>query len=388
MKKKGRIILCYVIAILLPLILSGCNKKNDVKNIIDFDEVSEIELDTSSSEIRIVPIKSPIPMDKIRRSFSYNDYTFLLSASKKIVYCIQKDSVISLLNAVGRGRGEYTFINDLAYSEEEKVLYVNTDIGLYKYEVPSMSFLGSTSIEFTTNGMISLNSKELLVNCSYNLHEGEEAYSGICIISKETGKVIKQCLSLDYYNTTCYMTHDLERCNDMIILSVGGIRENKVVSWNEEKDSVIQLFSFGFTQKWKLTRKQTRLLKKNHIEFDSEMYSRTVYCDGCHYPTIINSNLIFWCFPFDNENKKKIVVINTMDKSICRSFKISGTNINVNPSFVKDKYCVKIIEGSAESLVKTPEELSALGMEIYETKKSQPFNNPIMLFFTVDKDIQ
>jgi hypothetical protein len=388
MKRKRGIMLCFVIAILLPIFFSECNKNNDVKNIIDFDEISEVELDTSSSDIMIVPIKSSIPMDKIRRSFCYNDYTFLLSGSKKMIYCIYKDTVISVLNAVGRGRGEYTYINDLAYSEEEKVIYVNTDIGLYKYEVPSMSFLGSTNIDFSTDGMISLNSKELLVNCSYSLHEGEEAYTGICIVSKETGKVIKQCIDLDYYNTTCYLTHDLERCNDMIILSIGGVKENKVVSWNEETDSVIELFSFGFAPKWKLTRKQTRLLKKKHREFDSEMYSRMVYCDGCHYPTIINSNLAFWCFPFENEIKKKIAVIQKMDKSIYRSFKISGTNITVNPSFVKDNYCVKIIEGSAESLVNAPEKLSLLGKEIYDTKKSQLFNNPIMLFFTIDKNIQ
>lgn len=379
----------YNTAIALGLLcfFSGCYETQN-ENVIDLDKVSEVELDSISSDIKVFPIKCHFPIDKIRRCFSYNDYTFLLSSSKKTVYCVYNDTVISILSAVGRGHGEYTYINDLAFSEEDKILYVNVDKGLFKYKVPSMSFIGSVDIGFTTDGMISLNPKELLVNCSYYSDDKDEkVFIGICVVSKETGQIVKKCMDLDYYNITCFMTHDLKAYQKGALLSLGGFNENKVVYLDEESGSVKEIYSFGYTSKWKTPRRLIRLQKKDFKKFDDEIYSRSVYCDGCHYPSVINSRLSFWCFPFEDERNKKVAVVINDGKAITRSFKISGTNITVNPSFVRNNYCVKLIEGPTESIITDPDELSPLGREIVRKMKSQKYNNPVFLFFTVDKGL-
>ena len=41
----------------------------------------------------------------------------------------------------------------------------------------------------------------------------------------------------------------------------------------------------------------------------------------------------------------------------------------------------------AESIITDPENVSDFGKEIYNVMKAQPFNNPILLSYTVDKNI-
>ena len=54
---------------------------------------------------------------------------------------------------------------------------------------------------------------------------------------------------------------------------------------------------------------------------------------------------------------------------------------------MKDGYCFDIVEGPTEKFITDIDNLSPLGNEIYDAMKSQPFNNPIMYCFTVDKGL-
>lgn len=367
-------------------IISGC-KGNYSTNVVNLDTMEIIEMDSTTSDYCLTPIKCSVPMDGIVRTIDYSDYTFYLGRSRKKIYCIENDTVIGILESVGRGRGEYVRIEDYCYDERQKLLYVVDQKRILKYSVPSMEFIESIDINFTTSGMIALDTERLLIKCSYFTDDTyNNLYDGVCIVSSKTGEILKQCLKFDYYSTFCFMKCDFQKDGNNVLLPMADPYINRIVSFDLSNYSTKEIESFSFNPRWRLSKKMTRLLKKDHIKFEID-FDDEFYCNGCHFPSFINSRLTYWCYAIENGKNNGGVVIKSGDETICRLFNISGTNILVSPDYVKDNKCYSLIEGETESIIEDWDELSPLGREIYETMKAQPFNNPVLLSFTVDKGL-
>jgi hypothetical protein len=372
------------------LFTAGCKGKYS-EHVLDLDVFEEIELSPLTSDVKIVPIKCSIPMDGIRQAREYDDYTIMLGSRRETIYILKEDSVVAILNSVGRGHGEYSSIDDFAYDEESKVIYVNADRKLLKYDVPSMTFIGSLDINYSICGMIVLNKDEILVNCSYNGYsEDTKPFKGICVISSVTGEFLRRCLDFDYYEGFCSCMEDMIESGDDIFLSTGGLYINRILKMDSKTKKINELESFSFSPKWRVPKKLLKKARKNDMfGFSEEADARTVYCDGCHYPAIINSKITYWCYPyFDIVSKRSnIVNIKVGEKTISRKFFIPGMKQPICPYYYKDNHFVVVIYRSVESLVTDKDELSDFGKEICSKMNAQPFNNPVLLSFTVDKDL-
>ena len=368
--------------------LSGCREKYS-ENVLDFDDVEDVDLSPLTSDIDIIPIKCSVPMDGIREIKFFDDYTFLFGLKRKELYCVKNDSVISILNAVGRGHGEYTYIDDFTYDEESKILYVRNNQILLRYSVPSMSFLGSSDITYTTTGMIALNPDEILANCSFWEDDTyKENFNGLCIISTATGEIIKRCFKYGFYDGLCLYEDDIVKYKDEIIMPVAGVYNNKVISLDPQTGGTKDLDYFCFSPKWRLPKDLIKLaLKWDSFNYSQEEEKRTVFCDGLHSPTIINSRLAYWCYPEEDGSDKPVLVIKEKEKYIKRHFFVSGTSLRINSYTVKNNCCIKVLSKDAESIITDPDNASDLAKEIYRVMKAQPFNNPILLSYTVDKNI-
>ncbi len=368
--------------------ISGCGKKYS-ENVLNLDEVEDVDLSSQTSDINIIPIKCSIPMDGIRAIKIFDDYAFLYGLKRKEIYCLKNDTVISILNAVGRGHGEYTYIDDFTYEDKTKILYVRNNERLLKYSVPSMSFLGSLDITYSTNGMIALNSDEILANCSFWEDDTyKEFFNGLCIISTSTGEIIKRCYKSDFYDGLCLYGDDLDSYKDEIIMPVAGVYNNRVVTLDPQTSATKELDIFCFSPKWRLPKHLIKLAKKwDSFDYSQEAEKRSVFCDGFHSPEIINSRLIFWCYPREDGSDKPVVVIKEKDKYIKRHFYVSGTSLRINSNLAKDNRFIRVLCNAPESIITDPENVSDFGKEIYNVMKAQPFNNPILLSFTVDKNI-
>jgi len=372
-----------LMALFAICLVCGCKYQG---MIVDVDDVEMVELDQIHSDIKIVPIKCDYPLDYIHRTIVYDDYIFLLGLSRKMIYCVQGDSVISVLDAKGRGYGEYSFINDFSYSEKEKVLYVAGDGKYLKYSIPSMTFLGSWESNITTGGILALNQNELFVNCSY-IQSDRDVYSGICILSSNNGEVLRKCYDLEYINKQFSLERDYTKQLDYIVFSVNSLSKNRIVRYDIKDGTTQELFSFYYNSKWRVPRHTEKLASKDPLMFAYEDYNRKLHCDGCHYPSIINSRLSFWSFPRENDKVRSVVTIVKDGIPIRRSFKVSGTDYIPGPSCIHDGYCVDLIASKNEVAVTDSDNLSPLGKELNRIMNSQPFDNPILLYFTFDKGL-
>jgi hypothetical protein len=387
-KNKAFVGLKMILSVSLIFFMFGCGEKY-CDNVLDLDEVEDVDLSPLTSDVDIIPIKCSVPMDGIRAVHIFEDYIFLFGLKRKEIYCVKNDSVISILKAIGRGHGEYTYIDDFAYDEKTKILYVVNDEKLLKYSVPSMTFLESMDINYSTIGMMVLNPDEILANCSlWEDDTYKEFYNGLCVVSTATGKIIKRCFETGFYDGLCINEDDFVRYDGGIMMSLAGIYNNKVISLDINTGNIKDLDYFCFSPKWRLPKNLIKLANKwDSFNYSIEADKRTVYCDGFHMPAFINSRLTFWCFPEENGSDKNIVVIKDKEKYIKRQFYVSGTSLSINAYTVKDNRFITVFCTAPETTITDPENVSDFGKEIYNAMKAQPFNNPILLSFTVDKNI-
>ena len=372
------------VSALLSVVLFLCDCENQGV-VLDVDSVERIELNEHNSDIKIVPIKCDFPMDDIYRCLAFDDYTFLLSMSWKTIYCIQGDTVISVLDASGRGHGEYSYINDFTYSKEEQILYVQGDGKYYLYSVPSMSFIRSFESDITPGGMVVLNPNEFLMKCSF--YDGkEDVYRGICIVSSQTGEVLRKCSDFDYINTQWFMQRDLSLCEEGILYPINSVYNNTLVCYNEDNGRTENVFSFTYNSKWRIPKRLAKLAQKDPLFFSREYNERNLFCEGCHYPAYINSRLTFWSFPREKDDVKSIVTIVKDGEPVSRSFIVSGTDMTPSPYCISGNYCVDII--SLDDIAITdPDNITPFALELNRIVKAQQFENPVLLYFTVDKGL-
>lgn len=351
--------------------------------VVDVDSYDTVELNNQDVDLRIIPIKCDFPMDALYRSVAIEDYIFMLNMSMSVIYCVQNDTVISVLNAKGRGRGEYSYISDFTYSSEEKILYVSTDDHrLLKYSVPDMNFVSMTDLSVTPLYMKRIDSDKMVMACSFVEENNIDVYSGICEVSSQTGKVLERKLKFSYINNKMLMPGDFISVPGGFILPVNSLTENRIVYYNTSDGSTEELFRFKFNSNWKVPKRLIKLAEKDKMLYAMEDYKETRHLEGAHYPDITPSGLTFWCFPRENNEARTVSVQVKDDQIIRRTYKISGTDIDPSPHFIQNGYCVEMFS-STDFDDERADELSPFGRELKRIADAQPFDNPVLLYFKV-----
>ena len=363
----------------LCMMCCGCGNTSQK---VDVDNVETVEL-TLNSDIQIIPIRCDTPMDAVLSGISYDDYVFLMGMMRTSIYCVQEDTVVSVLNASGRGHGEYTSINDFAYSPDEKLLYVSADGKLLKYSVPEMEFLESVDISVSSSTMIVMNPEEILMSGSFYEEDKKDFYRGICLVSSRTGEVLKRCFDFDYINKKFLMPWDITVVPGGIVFPLNSLTRNSILFYDTASGSTENLFTFSFNSKWKVPRTLVKMSRKDPMLYAMEDYKETRHLEGGHFPNITDSGLEFWCFPREDNKARQVAVIAKNGDVTCRSFIIPGTGVNPSPFFIRNGYYVDIV--STTDLVDSDADvLSPLGWKLKGMVDSQRFDNPVFLYFKAD----
>lgn len=355
----------------------------DGTSVVNVDNVDIVDLDDIRSDIQIIPIKCNVPMDGIDRSIAYDDYIFLLGSSWKTIYCVQKDSVISILDAAGRGRGEYSYISDYAYSQEEHVLYVRGDGKLLRYSVPDMEFIGSIETDMTSKTMIFLNPDEILANCSFYEDNGKDVYSGFCRVASKTGEILERYYRLDFISQRMLMHWDMIPMDGGFIYPESSLTLNRIMFFDSSKGTSKELFSYSFNSDWKVSKRLVKLAQNDRLRYVVESYDEPRRLEGGHFPSLNDSTLVFWCFPREGDYGRLVAVIVRDGKVTCRSYSVAGKDFCVSPSFLQNGYCVDYITADMfDDIDETS--LSPFAAELKRVVDAQPFGNPVFLYFKVE----
>ncbi|MGI6757090.1 MAG: 6-bladed beta-propeller [Bacteroidaceae bacterium] len=375
---------CLFVAIIAIMTLDCCKEsRNKNSLLIDDEKYSSVLLEDFADSIRVVRIYSSEPMDEIGYGTKYydNNLLFLGSIDNKTIYCLRNDSVISKLNAVGRGPGEYITLTQICYSAMDSLLYgyESGKLAIMCYRVPSFEFVKSIKVNTSITAMRYVGDNTILaVGRTPSMDSAR--INGVFEISTVTNEINK-IMPLEYLNAylfgnSSFFPHDGKQC-----LIVPGF-DNRVYEYSDHK--LRELISFNYGKR----NLSGDLFKTDESQLESYMSMMSVllsgyYSVGGFYAIMRDSNLMFWHNARFEDKKYTLATICDGMKYKNYLFTIPGIKEDVFPDFVQKDWYAIVFEGSKESVLDENKPLSPLGRKIIEAVDSQTDDNPVLLYFKI-----
>ena len=148
----------------LMAVFAGCSGSgSDYEEITAADIEEEADLTKIAYDFKIHPLKSSDPLDGIGGVKSWNDGSVMLartSDSRKILR-FDNYKLTGVLDRLGRGPGEYYFIEDFTYDEFNNCIYIENDSNLVTYDAVTMEFKGKQQVNINLQNCLNLGDKML-----------------------------------------------------------------------------------------------------------------------------------------------------------------------------------------------------------------------------------
>lgn len=267
------------------------------------DNVVQIELEDISSDIKLISVKSSQPMKDIFFCYNFGDYNFLLSDDYRTIYCLEGDSITSVLEKAGRGRGEYLGISTFAYSIEDSLMYVfDTSRKLYIYKGFDYEYIGQIDNLPAIKSLRVIDKDHLLAACYVKDNDIEERY-GHFIIDVKTGKLSERLSSMSYPGYYFHSYTHYCQFGDSIYFSVGDNIVNRIYLYSNGE--LTTQLEFIYSKKLRLPKRVLVDDPDNlneHLIFNDYVKGDNRYCIGAGYPLLSNDGhrIMFWSFPGKN----------------------------------------------------------------------------------------
>ena len=137
----------------MPIILAFIGCKDDTSDVlvVNDDDAQEVWFEDVTSNVKVVPLKSKEPIGSIKNLLCIDNEIIALDNDNSTIYYFDNGTLVSKMNHLGRGRGEYLEIRRYTYSPSRKEMYVISGKSILRYSVPSMQYVGTTQVEGNIN---------------------------------------------------------------------------------------------------------------------------------------------------------------------------------------------------------------------------------------------
>lgn len=188
--------------ILITLYISGCKSDNNADIIINNITAKEYLLTDLATDIQILTLRSPEPIDEASSFKVYGDHVLIIDKDKTKLYDFYKGNLQTVLDKIGRGPGEYFNINSYSYDPLSDFVYIydRSDQELICYDLKDdCKYI--RSINTKPYGWITklslLNSNKMVMTCEIAC--GDQ-FGCIRILDLNTLSADSLC-SLNYFTT-------------------------------------------------------------------------------------------------------------------------------------------------------------------------------------------
>ena len=367
----------------MPIILAFIGCKDDTSDVlvVNDDDAQEVWFEDVTSNVKVVPLKSKEPIGSIKNLLCIDNEIIALDNDNSTIYYFDNGTLVSKMNHLGRGRGEYLEIRRYTYSPSRKEMYVISGKSILRYSVPSMQYVGTTQVEGNIN-YLSIHDNDNFF-ASFNA----EGKSMTALIDIRTGKVTKKIEQISSYNneesdismSSYSMKNHYYAKEDYI---------NTIVSVNQDNEAKTLLrYNFG-----------DKSIPEKYINYDpgdlqiiAELFeymmeNGNTRLQGNQYLKIKGDNISFWYYHSTGSIGEKYYYqynINSKISTNLKGFRIKGISRPVLPFAVTDDGYVALFEGDP-NWFKTDEDKSPLAQQILEGMEKQEMNNPVLLFYEIN----
>lgn len=367
-------------------ILTSCD--NNINNMqetsIDTSICKEVSLEDYIEDYMLCPLQSEEPIDEITMGMAFDSIALYKTANTKEIYYFKNNKLISKLSSVGRGDGEYININAFTYNPFNNTIIVSTEKeDLNIYSLPGMNLVRTINSKINIKGMYAISDSTILT-VSSNLKNTQNG-TGICIVNLTDGTT-SLIESTHYINNMFFMGNEFAKHNSSVLIPLSGYT-NKILEYKDSKITTISSHSFKENNLPEKFRSDNYSNLDENYDFIIHLMQNN-YILGCYNPIITDRQTTTWYTSKDiNGNYKYMMLALNKDSYMNYSFHIPGINKIIIPDYVAGDYYAIIIQEPIETLTKESGNISELGKDIITTKKSQNYENPILLYFKIKQTL-
>lgn len=397
----------FVSALSVLAMVAGCKSGSsygDYETITASDIDEEADLTEIAFDFKIHPLKSDGPLDGIGGVKSWGDVMLARTNDSRKILRFDNYKLTAVLDRLGRGPGEYYFIEDFTYDDVNNCIYIENDSNLVTYDATTLDFKGKQPVNISLQNCLNVGDKMLyfgsyLDEGGFNLRgevinipsesmilvdrDERDLKKGVVLYRENyLQRIFMGYPELFFVNPKNYSTcitgfvnrivtfNDLEKTTDVYRFKLGN---DPIPADVEQLFEATELSADGFndalnTISQNLSSASVMLSNVYNIMVDGETISfRVAYSCPEGAFGAYSEYLYFVRHP---ERTK-----------VYKHLRIPGLSRDIDPTGANGNHQIAIIENLGDMSIDESVPMSPLAQQIIDELKKQNDDNPVMLEF-------
>ena len=397
----------FLSALSVLAVLAGCSSHSgeyETITMADIDE--EADLTEIACDFRIHPLKCDGPLDGIGGIKSWDDGAVMLARTNDDRKILRFDNykLTSVLDRLGRGPGEYYFIEDFTYDKVNNCIYIENDSNLVTYDATTLEFKGKQRVNISLQNCLNVGDKMLY----YGYFLGENGFredgdsinipfESLILVDRDERDLRKgvvlyqesglQRLLMGYPELFFVNPKNYSTCLTGFV--------NRIVTFNDLQ-KVTEVYSFKIGND-AVSADLEALLEARKIGKDDFNGTLTKLVEGLDgfdvfvrnvYNIMVDGNTISFRVAYSAKNEalgpysQYLYFVRTDNKTkVYKHLRIPGLSRDIDPTGANGNHQIAIIENLGDLAIDESVPMSPLAQQIIDELKKQNDDNPVMLEF-------
>ena len=392
----------FLSALSLMAVMVGCNNSSSIEGVEEItasDVEEEADLTEIAYDFRIHPLKADGPMDGIGGIKSWDDVMLARTNDDRKILRFDNYKLTAVLDRLGRGPGEYYFIEDFSYDKVNNNIYIENDSNLVTYDATTMEFKGKQPVNIMIQNILNLGDKMLYFGFfldEYNRQTPE----GVLNLAKESMILVDRDERDLRKGVVLYREGQLQR-------SLMGYPElffvnpknrstcltgfvNRIVTFDDKEVTDVYRFKLGTGS---ISEEAQEMLDLEEVKLDDLTdVLRTISqaTDGPMvrntYNIMVDGNTVSFRCTYSGamgatSSSYLYFVHNDKGTKVYKHLRIPGLAKDVDPTGCNGNHQIAIIENLGDDAIDKNAKMSPLAQQIIDELKKQNDDNPVLIEF-------
>ena len=392
----------FLSALSVMAVMVGCNNSSSIEGVEEItasDVEEEADLTEIAYDFRIHPLKADGPMDGIGGIKSWDDVMLARTNDDRKILRFDNYKLTAVLDRLGRGPGEYYFIEDFSYDKVNNNIYIENDSNLVTYDATTMEFKGKQPVNIMIQNILNLGDKMLYFGFfldEYNRQTPE----GVLNLAKESMILVDRDERDLRKGVVLYREGQLQR-------SLMGYPElffvnpknrstcltgfvNRIVTFDDKEVTDVYRFKLGTGS---ISEEAQEMLDLEEVKLDDLTdVLRTISqaTDGPMvrntYNIMVDGNTVSFRCTYSGamgatSSSYLYFVHNDKGTKVYKHLRIPGLAKDVDPTGCNGNHQIAIIENLGDDAIDKNAKMSPLAQQIIDELKKQNDDNPVLIEF-------
>ena len=396
----------FVCALTMMALMTACKDQAQYGEYesITLSHISEEgDLTKIAYDFKIHPLKSSDPIDGIGGIKCWDDVWLARTSDSRKILRFDNYELTSVLYRLGRGPGEYYFIEDFSYDKANNCIYIENDSTLVTYDATTLEFKGKQPVNINIQNILNVGDKMLYFGWfldAYNRNSNGEVFrnppESMVLVDRDERDLRK---GVELYTETSnersifgYPELFFVNPKNYSTCLPGVI--TRIVTFDETGTTDVYRFKLGAGP---ISADIEELLEREFDDTDImaliNYYSDLSIALGNEprinqvYNIMVDGKTISFRARYNNDgslgsySQYLYFVRNEKGTKAYKHLRIPGLTMDVDPTGANGNHQVAIIENLGDMAISESEPMSDLAEQIIAELKKQNDDNPVVLEF-------